>query len=705
MPGRICIIVAAALLLGACSDTTPIAPFEAGPSHAALVDGSTGGNPHFFFMEPLVKGSGGTGTFNPNLSPTVVVCEIDGVECADAARWTAVTGPGSERVHRGKKDGVDFYQQIWTPEEFVASVGATYRISVLLGEALLGSVDLGFYETEVELEQVLADGLVAMPFGEGVPIRFSIEHGALAAALGVTCGADCTEASVTPGETTVVVTPTKQGGVQFDETALEEGSDPINVIVAKVLLEGGQKCLPTDMEDSKGCLSVNVDRSLTLKVNTVVVGVCVDPAAKDGAQLFKVAEDANGNPTGEVKALTQRSQTFLDCSGFEVAAFGGSDHPLARLARAGLRVLQPIASVVGTSTLYAYDLGMGCDPVWDEDGDGLDDDPFSRFGWLRNVWIEGLAGDGQVATVGSTLLPPTVQILEHDHHGHGQQPAPDVNVLFTFQDPDSTVTSTVSVKSDADGIASADWTLGPKVGTYTVTITAPGTNIAGREVPTVIYTAEAVSENDLSFEDVTAKLLHRWLAEGDYTDAVGSAHGTPVGDVGFAPGRIGQAFSLDGGHIALGTGPSLGGKVNFSLEAWVNTSSGGVIINQRDATSFDGGYVLGIESNGRVFFTIHNDGAQWVLKSTAAVTDNEWHHIVAVRHGARGYLYVDGALSAEDSGGVKHLVSTIKSYIGADVRTGTNMLIGLIDHVGIFGQPLRADEVLALCRAGGGCLQ
>jgi hypothetical protein len=717
MPHRASLLVAAALVMAACSDRTPFAHSDGRP-HAALADAGSGSlNPYFSFLPPLVEQAGGTGVFNPNLSPTVVICEAGEDGCIERARWTEVRGPGSERVKRGSENNVPFYMQLWRSSDFPAVTGATYRISVLLGEALLGQLDVRFYQTEAQREDALAVGAVARPWEQNwsVPIRFRIEHGALAAALGSDCGTQCTEASVKPGEQTAVTTPNKRGGVEFSAPSLVHmGEDPINVLVSFVKLETGEPCLPTDLKQYGGCFRVKVDRSISLAPNSVVVGVCLDPLkwAQDrhDVSLYKVAEDSEGRTTGQVKALEEREAPFLNCDGS--MAFQGSDHGLARFARAALRLLQPAVTLVAPTRLYAYDVGMGCDPVWDLTDDGFDNEPFSRFGYGYPVSMEAVSGDGQVGSPGETLLPPTVRLFEAHGGGHHLREAADVPVVFTFTGPGLSPSS-VEVLSDENGIAWAEWTLGQQPGDYHATATAPGSNIANVPVPTITFTA-TVPGDPLTFDDVIGKLRHRWRADGDFTDAVGNAGGTPVpqGGVGFVTGVFNQAFDFGGAsHIQLGTGASLAGSVNFSVEAWVRTTGSGPmsIINQRGAAADDGEYMLNIGASragtdhaGKLYFTVYNGGSQWELVSDVAVNDGQWHHVVAVRHGAQGYLYVDGVLRASASGGVKHLKGNLPTQIGAD-PTRSAYFQGAIDHVGIYSHALRAAEVMQLYCAGGGC--
>src|SRR5437899_8942877 len=60
----------------ACRDQHPItSPLR---SSADFSDGRIpGGNPHFFFLPPLVKQPSFSGTFNPALRPVVEICQLD----------------------------------------------------------------------------------------------------------------------------------------------------------------------------------------------------------------------------------------------------------------------------------------------------------------------------------------------------------------------------------------------------------------------------------------------------------------------------------------------------------------------------------------------------------------------------------------------------------------------------------------------------
>ncbi|HUF50612.1 MAG TPA: hypothetical protein VMN60_07265 [Longimicrobiales bacterium] len=74
---------------------------SSGDIRFAIVDGSGGGNPHFFFLPPIMRDPGPrpAGSFDAALAPEVVVCWWTGSSCAaEVARYTMTSGPGSETI-------------------------------------------------------------------------------------------------------------------------------------------------------------------------------------------------------------------------------------------------------------------------------------------------------------------------------------------------------------------------------------------------------------------------------------------------------------------------------------------------------------------------------------------------------------------------------------------------------------------------------
>ncbi len=88
-------------------------------------------------------------------------------------------------------------------------------------------------------------------------------------------------------------------------------------------------------------------------------------------------------------------------------------------------------------------------------------------------------------------------------------------------------------------------------------------------VAVLLFDAPAVSAQGCA--PLPAGAVAWWPGEGDATDIVGGFHGTLTENVQFAPGMVGQAFSLDGNasYVQVPDDPALDPVDAASLEAWV----------------------------------------------------------------------------------------------------------------------------------------
>ena len=183
---------------------------------------------------------------------------------------------------------------------------------------------------------------------------------------------------------------------------------------------------------------------------------------------------------------------------------------------------------------------------------------------------------------------------------------------------------------------------------------------------------------------------------------LGVAGPRPPACHGFSSGKTAYRFDGSTAYIDCGTAPSLSGTTDFAVEAWINTTNTAdttTIIQQRSATGFNGEYVLDVNANGTVYFTIFGGGAtQYGITSPAAarrVNDGNWHHVAAVRSGgANGFLYIDGSLVASATNAiVAPLDPTIGTYIGADARDSGSYFNGAMSDVAIYNYALTAARI------------
>ena len=180
---------------------------------------------------------------------------------------------------------------------------------------------------------------------------------------------------------------------------------------------------------------------------------------------------------------------------------------------------------------------------------------------------------------------------------------------------------------------------------------------------------------------------------------LGVAGPVPPSYAGFNAGTL--AYQFDGGsaYIDCGTGAALSGTADFSLEAWVNTSSTatGVILEQRYSGGYNGEYQFEVNGDGTLAFVIYGGSAyQFSFNSTNTLTpvnDGNWHHVVAVRSGASGMIYVDGLQVGAASGPVAPLDPTFEVYMGADIRGYTSFFNGTMCDVAIYNHALTSAQV------------
>ncbi len=170
----------------------------------------------------------------------------------------------------------------------------------------------------------------------------------------------------------------------------------------------------------------------------------------------------------------------------------------------------------------------------------------------------------------------------------------------------------------------------------------------------------------------------------------------PPADQGFDAGKLAYQFDGSSSYIDCGTGPSVSGTSDFTLEAWISTTAttAGTIIQQRSPTGYNGEYQFNITANGNLSFYIYGGGGyQFNFSTTRTVNDGLWHHVVALRNGANGAIYIDGTLAASASGTAAPLDRTIATYIGSDHRGPGSFFNGMISDVAIYPLALSVHRI------------
>ncbi len=214
-------------------------------------------------------------------------------------------------------------------------------------------------------------------------------------------------------------------------------------------------------------------------------------------------------------------------------------------------------------------------------------------------------------------------------------------------------------------------------------------------------------------------LVSYWQAEDNAQDPINGNHGTLQLGAGYAPGKEGQAFSLDGSndHVLVPHNENLsfGAGQNFSISAWVNLLNpiagydDEIVfkgdVNDHRGTKKDNLYSLRIQRDSykiQLQLTHQNENSFLVTDDYSVALD-EWVHIVAIREGNMGYIYVNGVSEASAEMTNESLYNDSPLAIGGIYDTyfsppvqNNHTFGGLIDEVAIYSRALSESEIQQL---------
>ena len=216
--------------------------------------------------------------------------------------------------------------------------------------------------------------------------------------------------------------------------------------------------------------------------------------------------------------------------------------------------------------------------------------------------------------------------------------------------------------------------------------------------------------NETNSETVAAELVGGY--NGTYEGTITQGIPGPT-DVSFDAGNTG--YNFDGSapsDLGCGSIGAMDGDIDFTLVAWIKTTgtTASCLISQRDSTpvGYNGSYKFSMLANGNMSFDIYSQiasigGYQFgggLVTTATPINDGNWHHVVAIRQGTNGFIYVDGVLAASASGSfVALLHSSNLTYIGSDKRDNNQPLTGDLDEVSLFNRALTSSEVASIAPA------
>jgi hypothetical protein len=206
-------------------------------------------------------------------------------------------------------------------------------------------------------------------------------------------------------------------------------------------------------------------------------------------------------------------------------------------------------------------------------------------------------------------------------------------------------------------------------------------------------------------------LVAWWRAEDNTRDEVGNADGRLMGSMGFAPGKTGQAFSLDGinGYVVIPSCDDLNIIGGLSITAWINPTrvDRGEILTKYDTSVSCGASYWIVLDQGRLNFGVKamNGECRRLLSKTATLPVGSWSHIAGTFDPADQALklYLNGEQIAgyfdPAPGNVWSIATNTTSLrIGASVGQSGALeafFSGLIDEVKLYNRALSPSEILA----------
>jgi len=213
-------------------------------------------------------------------------------------------------------------------------------------------------------------------------------------------------------------------------------------------------------------------------------------------------------------------------------------------------------------------------------------------------------------------------------------------------------------------------------------------------------------------------LVSWWQAESNALDSIGADNGQVQTGAGYAPGKVGTAFSFDGlsSKVDLGDPANLAFTNSFSIEGWIwvnalpPASQGhGQILYRGDPRFCLDPYYFCVRVSGNLRF--HIEDAQETLPcgmdlETGPIALQQWKHVAAVFDGNSGsmQIYVDGQLAAQTNTTIRPFQSLNgggTSIGNLSVGQNGQSFNGLIDELSVYGRALGATDISGIYAAGG----
>ncbi len=183
------------------------------------------------------------------------------------------------------------------------------------------------------------------------------------------------------------------------------------------------------------------------------------------------------------------------------------------------------------------------------------------------------------------------------------------------------------------------------------------------------------------------------------------------GGVTFAPGKVGQAFDLDGstGSVSIPASSSLNAGVHgtgLTIECWIKPND---ILSTHPLVEFNNGSAWGVHfwiygfPQSRLLNVIATGAPNHFVYAPADIlTTNDFQHVAGTydTNSGIGTVYYNGQAVATTFLGYFTPQTSYNLYLGQRPCCGITYYNGLQDEVGIYNRALSATEVAAIYNEG-----
>ena len=175
-------------------------------------------------------------------------------------------------------------------------------------------------------------------------------------------------------------------------------------------------------------------------------------------------------------------------------------------------------------------------------------------------------------------------------------------------------------------------------------------------------------------------------------------------------GKIGQGLKFDGANDYVQVASFMSGLTTFSVSVWVKTTQSSTPTNDYDSpaifgTNQGGGtsqdFML-LNRTGNFYWFDEFGAGENSFASGVTISDNRWHHIIAVRSTTSLTFYIDGVSVGTDTTGSSGVRNDWEGIGYAPFTAGgtSQFFNGSIDDVRIYNRALSAGEVAQLYQQG-----